>query len=131
MSIHWLSSKFTFRHIGRMLLLLALLTIVLTQSLSPRHAHDDAMLHIKPYAGAALPDGFYVYQRLNEKGIEIKSITPEQDSLVVRLVSPEQSIAARDILRLSLPKVSITAQLTTAPTPFWQHKLTQKQSKLG
>ncbi|MEL4888255.1 EnvZ/OmpR regulon moderator MzrA [Pectobacterium betavasculorum] len=131
MSIRWLFPKLSRKKVGRILLLLALPIIVLTQSQSPRHSQDDAMLHIKPYGGAALPDGFYVYQRLNEKGIAIKSITPEQDSLIVRLASPEQSIAARDVLRLSLPKFTITAQQATNPAPFWQQKLTQKQSKLG
>lgn len=131
MSIRWLFSKLMPRKVGRILILLALPIIVLTQSQSLHHSQNDAMLHIKPYDGAALPDGFYVYQRLNEKGIAIKSITPEQDSLIVRLVSPEQSIAARDVLRLSLPKVTVTTQQATTPTPFWQQKLTQKLSKLG
>ncbi|WP_409160325.1 EnvZ/OmpR regulon moderator MzrA [Pectobacterium sp. B2J-2] len=131
MSIRWLFPKPTARKVGRTLILLALPIIALTQSQSLRHSQNDAMLHIKPYDGAALPDGFYVYQRLNEKGIAIKSITPDQGSLIVRLASPEQSIAARDVLRLSLPKVTITAKQATTPTSFWQQKLTQKQSKLG
>ncbi|KHN50374.1 EnvZ/OmpR regulon moderator MzrA [Pectobacterium fontis] len=131
MSIRWLFPRLSARKVGRILLLLALPIIVLTQSQSPRRSQDDAMLHIKPYEGAVLPDGFYVYQRLNEKGIAIKSITPEQDSLIVRLASPEQSIAAREVLRLSLPKVTVTAQQATNSIPFWQQKLTQKQSKLG
>ncbi|RLM29151.1 modulator protein [Brenneria salicis ATCC 15712 = DSM 30166] len=114
----------------RLLLLIALPILVISQS--PHRYQNDAMLHIKPrYQGAALPDGFYIYQQLNERGIAIKSITPAQDSLVVRLASPEQSVAARDILRLSLPKANITTQQTVTATPFWQQKLTQKQSKLG
>ncbi|POE10042.1 modulator protein [Pectobacterium odoriferum] len=131
MSISGLFSNLFSRKTARILLFLALPMVALTQPQSLRSSQDDAMLHIRPYDGAALPDGFYVYQRLNEKGIAIKSITPEQDSLIVRLASPEQSIAARDVLRLSLPKVTITAQQVTTPTPFWQQKLTQKQSKLG
>ncbi|WP_425456724.1 EnvZ/OmpR regulon moderator MzrA [Brenneria rubrifaciens] len=104
--------------------------LALTQS--PCRYQNDTMLHIKPlYQGAALPDGFYIYQQLNERGIAIKSITPGQDSLVVRLASPEQSIAARDVLRLSLPKANITTLQEVKSTPFWQQKLTQKQSKLG
>nr|WP_113869115.1 EnvZ/OmpR regulon moderator MzrA [Brenneria salicis]NMN92852.1 SecD-like export protein [Brenneria salicis ATCC 15712 = DSM 30166]RBP58294.1 SecD-like export protein [Brenneria salicis ATCC 15712 = DSM 30166] len=118
------------KKIWRLLLLIALPILVISQS--PHRYQNDAMLHIKPrYQGAALPDGFYIYQQLNERGIAIKSITPAQDSLVVRLASPEQSVAARDILRLSLPKANITTQQTVTATPFWQQKLTQKQSKLG
>ncbi|WP_409311346.1 EnvZ/OmpR regulon moderator MzrA [Pectobacterium sp. B1J-3] len=116
--------------IWRLPLLVILPILVISQS--PHRYQDDAMLHIKPlYQGGALPDGFYIYQRLNERGIAIKSITPARDSLVVRLASPEQTVAARDVLRLSLPKANITTQQVVQPTPFWQQKLTQKQSKLG
>nr|WP_281261835.1 EnvZ/OmpR regulon moderator MzrA [Brenneria roseae] len=114
----------------RLLLLVMLPILAITQS--PHRYQNDAMLHIKPlYQGAALPDGFYIYQRLNERGIAIKSITTAQDSLIIRLASPEQSIAARDVLRLSLSKVNITTLQVAKPTPFWQQKLTQIQSKLG
>ncbi|MBJ7222552.1 MULTISPECIES: EnvZ/OmpR regulon moderator MzrA [unclassified Brenneria] len=118
------------KKIWRILLLVTLPILALT--LTPHRSPDEAMLHIKPlHHGAALPDGFYIYQQLNEHGIAIKSITPAQDSLIVRLVSPEQSIEAREVLRVSLPKVNITAQQTTKPASFWQQKLTQKQSNLG
>ncbi|MDX5628377.1 MULTISPECIES: EnvZ/OmpR regulon moderator MzrA [unclassified Brenneria] len=126
MSTRWFYRK----KLWRIVLLAALPLIALM--LVAHRPQDEAMLHIQPlYHGAALPDGFYIYQRLNERGIEIKSITPAKDSLIVRLASPAQSVEARDILRLSLPKANITTQQTLAPTPFWQQKLTQKQSKLG
>ncbi|ATA25435.1 modulator protein [Brenneria goodwinii] len=126
MLIRWIYPQ----KLWRILLLVAL--PILALMLSSPHSQDEAMLHIQPlYQGATLPDGFYIYQRLNERGIEIKSITPAKDSLIVRLVSPAQSVEARDVLRLSLPKASVTTQQTAKPTPFWQQKLTQKQSKLG
>ncbi|QTF10076.1 EnvZ/OmpR regulon moderator MzrA [Brenneria izadpanahii] len=126
MFIRWLYNKKSWR-----ILLLAALPL-LALMLSSHRSQDEAMLHIQPlYQGAALPDGFYIYQRLNERGIAIKSITPAKDSLIVRLVSPSQSVEARDVLRVSLPKANITTQQTAQPTPFWQQKLTQKQSKLG
>ncbi|MCL2891819.1 EnvZ/OmpR regulon moderator MzrA [Brenneria tiliae] len=122
--------RFYRKKIWRILLLVTLPLLALT--LSPGRPQSEAMLHIKPlYHGAALPDGFYIYQRLNEHGIAIKSITPAQDSLIVRLVSPEQSVEARNVLRVSLPKANITTQQAAKPAPYWQQKLTQKQSKLG
>lgn len=125
-----LTQWFFGKKIWRIMLLAALPLIALM--LVHHRPADEAMVHIQPlYQGAALPDGFYIYQRLNERGIAIKSITPANDSLVVRLASPAQSVEARDILRVSLPKANITTQQTLAPTPFWQQKLTQKQSKLG
>ncbi|WP_021014335.1 EnvZ/OmpR regulon moderator MzrA [Prodigiosinella confusarubida] len=124
MIAHYLKHK----HVWR-ILLVVLPAIILTPS--SRHPQDDAMLHITPqYQGATLPDGFYIYQRLNERGIGIKSITPSNDSIIVRLSSPEQSSAAREILSMSLPQVNVVTQAPD-PTPFWRHKLIQQQSKLG
>ncbi|WP_308167210.1 MULTISPECIES: hypothetical protein [Symbiopectobacterium] len=58
-----------------MMILVMLPIILLTQS--PSRQQDETLLHIFPHhQGAPLPDGFYVYQRLNERGIVIKSITP-------------------------------------------------------
>ncbi|MEH2920543.1 EnvZ/OmpR regulon moderator MzrA [Samsonia erythrinae] len=131
MPIRWLSTMLSFKKTRRILLLLTLPMIALTQSQSLRRSQGETVLHIKPYNGVTLPDGFYVYQRLNEKGISIKSITPEQDSLIVRLASPEQSLVAKDVLRQSLPQVNITAQQETKPASFSQQRLPQKQSKLG
>lgn len=51
----------------------------------------------------SLPDGFYIYQRLDERGIRIKSITPARDSLIILLDSPEQAVAAQHALEDLLP----------------------------
>ncbi|MEC5342757.1 EnvZ/OmpR regulon moderator MzrA [Brenneria populi] len=126
MLIRWFYPK----KLWRIVLLVAVPLFALM--LVPHRSQDEAQLHIQPlYQGAALPDGFYIYQRLNERGIAIKSITPAEGSLIVRLASPAQSAEARNILRTSLPKASITTQQTINPPPFWQQKLTQKQSNLG
>ena len=114
----------------RMLLVVVIPILILTQS--PHSQQDESLLHIFPqYQGATLPDGFFVYQRLNESGIAIKSITPAQDSLIVHLASPEQTIGAREVLRSSLPKARIISQQAPKPTPFWRQKLLQKTSTLG
>lgn len=127
MSIRW---RFT-KTVWRMLLLVMLPILLLTQA--PQRQQDETLLHIFPqHQGAALPDGFYVYQRLNERGIAIKSITPAPDSLIVRLALPEQTIAARDALLSSLPQARIITQASPKPAPFWRQMLTQpKSAKLG
>lgn len=111
----------------RMLLLVVL--PVLALSYYPHRTQEEATLHIKPLQrGAPPPDGFYVYRRLHEQGIAIKSITPAQDSIVVHLESPAQSVVAGEVLRRSLPHVVITTRRAPAPSsPFWQ----QKSSKIG
>ncbi|NKI72975.1 EnvZ/OmpR regulon moderator MzrA [Dickeya sp. CFBP 2040] len=98
--------------------LLFLLPLVLLLSMSSRHLPDEVTLHISPLRhGVPLPDGFYIYQRLNEKGIAIKSITPENDSIIVRLSLPEQTSAAREILSTALPYTIVIAQQTHGVTP--------------
>ncbi|MGK2888144.1 MAG: hypothetical protein ACSLEN_00515 [Candidatus Malihini olakiniferum] len=72
-----------------------------------------------------LPDGFYVYKRLNERGIAIKS-TPAPDSLIVRLASPKQTFGAREALLSSLTQEKIITQQPSKPASFWRQKLTQK-----
>ncbi len=42
-----------------------------------------------------LPNGFFLYQRLDEHGIHIKSIKPKGASLLFRLDPPEQQLLAR------------------------------------
>lgn len=116
--------------IWRMMILVMLPIILLTQS--PSRQQDETLLHIFPHhQGAPLPDGFYVYQRLNERGIAIKSITPAPDSLIVRLASSEQTFAAREALRSSFPQAKIITQQPPKPAPFWRQKLTQKTATLG
>ncbi|MEM0671920.1 MULTISPECIES: EnvZ/OmpR regulon moderator MzrA [Dickeya] len=98
-----------------LLLLFPLLAVLLSMS-SPR-LPDEVMLHITPlHQGVTLPDGFYIYQRLNERGIAIKSITPENNSIIVRLSSPDQSGAAKEILSIALPNTVVIAQRTHGTT---------------
>ncbi len=53
--------------------------------------------------GLSMPDGFYLYQHLDQRGIRIKSITPDNGSLVVSLESPEQQQKAIEALQDILP----------------------------
>ncbi|WP_145536950.1 EnvZ/OmpR regulon moderator MzrA [Yersinia kristensenii] len=71
---------------------------------TPMILRTESALKIRPnQQGLSLPDGFYLYQHLDQRGIRIKSITPENDSLVVSLESPEQQKEAIEALQDILP----------------------------
>lgn len=84
--------------------MIALALLALATLLVPCMVRTESELRIRAsQQGLSLPDGFYVYQRLDERGIRIKSITPEGDGLVIRLDSPEQQLLAREALQTILP----------------------------
>ena len=71
------------------------------------------------------------YQRLDERGIRIKSITPEGDGLVIRLDSPEQQLLAREALENILPP-GYTIALNESPLPGrWVRKFARAPLDLG
>lgn len=76
----------------------------------------------------SLPDGFYIYQSLNERGIKIKSITPSKDSLVVMLDSSEQALAAQSALQELLPDDYAISRAPESPRwrwlKYWQNHST-------
>ncbi|CCV44948.1 EnvZ/OmpR regulon moderator MzrA [Yersinia enterocolitica] len=81
-------------------------TVLLLAALlfTPIIMRTESALKIRPnQQGLSLPDGFSLYQHLDQRGIRIKSITPENDSLVVSLESPEQQQEAITALQDILP----------------------------
>ncbi|GBU13079.1 hypothetical protein AwEntero_16800 [Enterobacterales bacterium] len=83
------------------------------------------------HAGQTLPDGFSVYQSLNERGIRIKSITPLQDGLIVQLDSQEQRLLAERALQDILP-MGFSIKLCEPPkSPLWIQKFGGDQLKIG
>ncbi|EKN5998227.1 EnvZ/OmpR regulon moderator MzrA [Yersinia enterocolitica] len=81
-------------------------TVLLLAALlfTPIIMRTESVLKIRPnQQGLSLPDGFSLYQHLDQRGIRIKSITPENDSLVVSLESPEQQQEAITALQDILP----------------------------
>ncbi|EKN6022837.1 EnvZ/OmpR regulon moderator MzrA [Yersinia enterocolitica] len=81
-------------------------TVLLLAALlfTPIIMRTESALQIRPnQQGLSLPDGFSLYQHLDQRGIRIKSITPENDSLVVSLESPEQQQEAITALQDILP----------------------------
>ncbi|WP_208951017.1 EnvZ/OmpR regulon moderator MzrA [Rahnella sp. ChDrAdgB13] len=89
-------------------------------------------LQIRPArSGVALPDGFYVYQSLTERGIHIKSITPLEDGLVVQLDSAAQRKMAQDVLQTILPAGFVIQYCEPPHTKAWLTKLDRDRLKVG
>ncbi len=101
-------------------LMLSLLLLALASVLAPYilRTENELRIHVVQQ-GLSLPDGFYVYQRLDERGIRIKSITPEGDGLVIRLDSPEQQLLAREALENILPpRLHHCPERVSSPRPL-------------
>ncbi|QWA11842.1 EnvZ/OmpR regulon moderator MzrA [Sodalis ligni] len=85
--------------------LTAVMALLLVLVLAPALFTKETALQITlANERGSLPDGFYIYQRLDERGIRIKSITPAKDSLIILLDSPEQASAAQTALEDLLPE---------------------------
>ncbi|XEH26284.1 EnvZ/OmpR regulon moderator MzrA [Edwardsiella tarda] len=88
----------------RLLGLLLFIVAALAAVILPQLSHKEVSLQIRAtHSGLATPDGFFVYQKLDENGIDIASITPDRDGLVVRLARPEQHTLALQVLLRELP----------------------------
>ncbi|AOF16728.1 modulator protein [Yersinia enterocolitica] len=95
---------------------------------TPIIMRTESALKIRPnQQGLSLPDGFSLYQHLDQRGIRIKSITPENDSLVVSLESPEQQqeaiTALQDILPSGYVIVSSESKKRQRLLPAFRKKL--------
>lgn len=113
-------------------LMLSLLLLALATVLVPYILRTENELRIHAvHQGLSLPDGFYVYQRLDERGIRIKSITPESDGLVIRLDSPEQQMLAREALKNILPPGYVIALNNPQFPGYWVRKFTRAPLDLG
>lgn len=96
-SVHHLGCK-------RMLGLLLFIVAALAALIVPQLGHKEVSLQIQAtHNGLAAPDGFFVYQKLDEHGISITSITPDNEGLLVRLARPEQHRQALQVLQRELP----------------------------
>ncbi|HDM8303358.1 TPA: EnvZ/OmpR regulon moderator MzrA [Yersinia enterocolitica] len=92
------------RPVWHYLILPVTVLLLATLLFTPIIMRTESALKIRPnQQGLSLPDGFSLYQHLDQRGIRIKSITPENDSLVVSLESPEQQQEAITALQDILP----------------------------
>ncbi len=60
--------------------------------------------------GISMPNGFYVWHHLDANGIRFKSITPDNNSLLIKFDSSAQSEAAKAVLYKTLPHGYVIAQ---------------------
>ncbi|VDZ86297.1 EnvZ/OmpR regulon moderator MzrA [Kluyvera intermedia] len=70
---------------------------------------EESTLAIRPMNQANMPDGFAISHHLDANGIRFKSITPQDDALLITFESSEQSAAAKRVLDISLPHVYVIA----------------------
>lgn len=70
---------------------------------------EESTLAIRPMNQANMPDGFAISHHLDANGIRFKSITPQDDALLITFESSEQSAAAKRVLDNSLPHVYVIA----------------------
>lgn len=82
--------------------------------------------------GIVIPDGFSVWHHLDANGIRFKSITPQNDTLLIKFDSSDQSAAAREVLYRTLPRGFIIAQQDDVPqVSTWLSRLRNDIRQLG
>lgn len=70
----------------------------------------ESTLAIRPaMQNVSVPDGFSVWHHLDANGIHFKSITPQNDTLLITFESSDQSAAAKIVLDRTLPHGYIIA----------------------
>lgn len=94
---------------------------------------NESTLAIRPVnQGSSIPDGFSIWHHLDANGIRFKSITPENDSLLIKFDSSAQSAAAKEVLDRSLPSGYIIAQQDDdSQTTIWLSRLRDTSHRFG
>ncbi|WLI75709.1 EnvZ/OmpR regulon moderator MzrA [Kosakonia sp. H02] len=70
----------------------------------------ESTLAIRPLSqNVSVPDGFSIWHHLDANGIHFKSITPQNDTLLIKFESSAQSAAAKVVLDRTLPHGYIIA----------------------
>ncbi|MFG6655953.1 EnvZ/OmpR regulon moderator MzrA [Scandinavium sp. M-37] len=95
---------------------------------------QESTLAIRPVnANASMPDGFSIWHHLDANGIRFKSITPQNDALVIKFESSDQSAAAKEVLDRTLPQGYIVALQDDDATmaPQWLSRLRDTPHRFG
>jgi len=94
---------------------------------------NESTLAIRPVnQGSSIPDGFSVWHHLDANGIRFKSITPENNSLLIKFDSSDQSAAAKEVLDRSLPSGYIIAQQDDdSQATLWLSRLRDTSHRFG
>ncbi|WP_368540772.1 EnvZ/OmpR regulon moderator MzrA [Enterobacter soli] len=95
--------------------------------------HQESTLAIRSVnQGASVPDGFSIWHHLDANGIRFKSITPQDDVLLIKFDSSAQSAAAKAVLDRTLPRGYIIAQQEDDSQPAaWLSLLRDTSHRFG
>lgn len=97
----------------------------------PASPIDNALQISSSQVGQELPDGFYLYQGLNQRGITVQSITRKNNMLIVALSSSAQRQQAQNALKQILP-IGYEINVSTLPQQTeWVDKLAHDDFHLG
>lgn len=93
----------------------------------------ESTLAISPASqSVSVPDGFSIWHHLDANGIRFKSITPQNDTLLIKFDSSAQSAAAKVVLDRTLPHGYIIAlQDDDDRTAAWLSRLRDTPHRLG
>ncbi len=93
----------------------------------------ESTLAIRPVSqGISMPDGFSVWHHLDANGIRFKSITPQNDGLIIKFDSSAQGAAAKEVLGRALPHGYIIALLEDDDSPTaWISRLRDTPHRFG
>ena len=93
----------------------------------------ESTLAIRPIAqNTSVPDGFSIWHHLDANGIHFKSITPLNDTLLIKFESSAQSAAAKEVLDRTLPHGYIVAlQDDESQTSAWLSRLRDTTHRFG
>lgn len=93
---------------------------------------EESTLAIRPINQASMPDGFSISHHLDANGIRFKSITPQNDSLLITFESSEQSAAAKRVLDSTLPHVYVVSLQDEDNDPqSWLSRLRDTSHRFG
>lgn len=96
--------------------------------------NSESTLAIRPITqNVSVPDGFSVWHHLDANGIHFKSITPQDDTLLIKFESSEQSAAAKIVLDRTLPHGYIIAAQDddNNQTSAWLTRLRNSAHRFG
>ena len=93
----------------------------------------ESTLAIRPVAqNVSVPDGFSIWHHLDANGIHFKSITPLNDTLLIKFESSSQSAAAKAVLDRTLPQGYIIAlQDDDSQASAWLVRLRDTTHRFG
>lgn len=94
----------------------------------------ESTLAIRPATqNVSVPDGFSIWHHLDANGIHFKSITPDNDTLLIKFESSAQSAAAKAVLDRTLPHGYIIAAQDddASQTSAWLTRLRNSTHRFG